>query len=180
MHFIKTLFICIFVSVASFSHSEASLSAVSKCPLSGKCPYVANFEGKASSGSGCPLSSGKCPYYTAKKDGKLPGLLTEPDSKCPLAGKCSFYKDIKAGKEVDLSGSACPLKGKCPYYADLKNNKTKADSCPLEHACPHFKKDFEKGGKKAHRGDVKDAHDSKRCPYLHKEGTKKEQTHSEL
>ncbi|KAJ3318760.1 hypothetical protein HDU76_000738 [Blyttiomyces sp. JEL0837] len=150
---------------------EGATVDVSKCPLYEKCPYVKNHADKEyHHGDGCPLQKGGCPYYDEHaKDSALIDLVTEKSHKCPLSGKCKFYDDVKEGKKVDLSASACPLGGKCPYYDEVKKEGEKAYDCPLEAACPHFKKDFAKKNGHAHHATGTDKHDARECPYLKKD-----------
>ncbi|KAJ3122355.1 hypothetical protein HK101_006594 [Irineochytrium annulatum] len=113
-------------------------------------------------GEGCPLASGKCPYYDQHKgDKNVADLLMDDAHKCPLSGKCTFYDDLKAGKSVDLDGHNCPIADKCPYYSEIKSHKAQATECPLEKACPHFKK-----GSNPHA--EMEGKSSEECPHLKK------------
>ncbi|KAJ3290149.1 hypothetical protein HDU76_007433 [Blyttiomyces sp. JEL0837] len=152
--------------------------AAKECPLSGKCKYVAEHH-KEGAKNGCPLEKSGCPYFEHhKNDESIVDLVQEKGHKCPLEGKCSYYDDVKAGKDVDLSGTECPLADKCPYYDEVKkDNGSNIKDCPLEHACPHFKKDFE-SGKHAHHAGPGDSHAAGDCPYLKK--SKSESGHNEL
>ncbi|KAI8828359.1 hypothetical protein BJ741DRAFT_426209 [Chytriomyces cf. hyalinus JEL632] len=100
---IVSIALSLFVALLSASQVAA------KCPLEGRCPYVATTE--STGRTDCPLKTGNCPYYTQHaKDASVADYLTAKDGKCPLEGKCPFYKDLKDGKTVDLSGSNCPIK----------------------------------------------------------------------
>ncbi|KAI8840754.1 hypothetical protein BJ741DRAFT_34740 [Chytriomyces cf. hyalinus JEL632] len=100
---IVSLALSLFVALLSVSQVAA------KCPLDGRCPYVATTE--STGRTDCPLKTGNCPYYTQHaKDASVADYLTAKDGKCPLEGKCPFYKDLKDGKTVDLTGSNCPIK----------------------------------------------------------------------
>ncbi|KAJ3213475.1 hypothetical protein HDU67_002856 [Dinochytrium kinnereticum] len=170
-----------------YANGGAEAAEKKGCPLAGKCPYVKDHhkDVKEGEGEGCPLKKGGCPYYDQHKgDGSMADMLTAKGSKCPLSGKCPYYDDIKAGKEINLEGSNCPLAEKCPYYKEIKEKGGKITDCPLEKACPHFKKDFEKGGH-AHHGVKGDSHNSEECPYLKREKAKAaaaaaEKEHTEL
>ncbi|KAI9356587.1 hypothetical protein DFJ73DRAFT_823270 [Zopfochytrium polystomum] len=154
----------------------ASVDAT-KCPLYGKCPYDHVQDKLYAAGSGCPLQNGGCPYYDAHKDDhSLLDIVTEDDHKCPLSGKCKFFDDMKTGSKVNLSGENCPLAEKCPYYKEIKSGD--ATSCPLEKACPHFSKDFAKGGH-GHHGKAGDSHDARECPHLKRQALVAEK-HNEL
>ncbi|KAI9332839.1 hypothetical protein BDR26DRAFT_869022 [Obelidium mucronatum] len=147
-------------------------SAPKECPLKGKCPYVSDHHVEHT-GEGCPLKKGACPYYTEHAKDKDIADLLQHEGGCPLKTKCPYYKALKNGEKVDLSGTKCPLAEKCPYYKEVKDHG--AADCPLEK---YFKKDFEKGGH-AHHGGKHDSHQAKDCPYIKNHKTKGE-THDEL
>ncbi|KAJ3417505.1 hypothetical protein HDV05_003369 [Chytridiales sp. JEL 0842] len=161
----------IITALVSFVAAYADMKkGGSGCPLAGKCPYVKEHAVDAK-GEGCPLQKGGCPYYEKHKgDKEIGDTITEEDSHCPLSGKCKFYDEMKAGKDlsdIKWDGAACPLKDKCPYYKKLVESGGKTADCPLEKGCPHFKKDFEKGGH-AHHAKVGDSHSKEDCPYYKK------------
>ncbi|KAJ3229952.1 hypothetical protein HDU81_004909 [Chytriomyces hyalinus] len=171
---IVSIALSLFVALLTASQVAA------KCPLEGRCPYVAQTE--STGRTDCPLKTGNCPYYFQHaKDASVADYLTAKDGKCPLEGKCTFYQDIKDGKAVDLSGSKCPIKDTCPYYKTVKSHGDNVE-CPLEKSCPrnsissqffpsqfiNFKKDFKNGGH-AHHASKGDSHSAKDCPYLKKQ-----------
>ncbi|TPX68681.1 hypothetical protein CcCBS67573_g07085 [Chytriomyces confervae] len=89
--------------------AELSLIDPSHDSTVSRSRYVATTE--STGRTGCPLKTGNCPYYTQHaKDASVADYLTAKDGKCPLEGKCPFYKDLKDGKTVDLTGSNCPIK----------------------------------------------------------------------
>ncbi|KAJ3229465.1 hypothetical protein HDU78_009009 [Chytriomyces hyalinus] len=111
---IVSIALSLFVALLSASQVAA------KCPLQGRCPYVATTE--STGRTDCPLKTGNCPYYTQHaKDASVADYLTSKDGKCPLEGKCPFYKDLKDGKTVDLTGSNCPIKDTwCEQFPDQR------------------------------------------------------------
>ncbi|KAI9098691.1 hypothetical protein DFS34DRAFT_85744 [Phlyctochytrium arcticum] len=172
---VLSLIFASFLVFASTQVAETKPQVVSKCPIADKCPYYQHAVGAGlvqGQGKGCPLKDKGCPYYSQHKGDSsvVDALVTENDD-CPLAKKCKFYEDIKAGKAVkaDFSKSACPLADKCPYYEELKKNGTNINDCPVLHACPHFsKKDLEsqphpEGHAHGH------AHKGQECPFIAKQ-----------
>ncbi|KAJ3307446.1 hypothetical protein HDV03_000094 [Kappamyces sp. JEL0829] len=98
------------------------------------------------SGSECPLKKSGCPYYAKHKtDTEESDFLTAPDHVCPLAKSgCRFYEDVKAGKDRSYNWltKKCPLAGTCPYFEDIKNDAkhSKLHHCPLLRDCPYYAK----------------------------------------
>ncbi|KAJ3059126.1 hypothetical protein HDU98_004883 [Podochytrium sp. JEL0797] len=145
--------------------------ASATCPLRGKCPYVADADAPSNAEAAeCPLKTGGCPYYDHHKSDKtLADFVTEDANECPLKGKCPFYKDIKDGKKVDLSGSKCPLKDKWQVVTHYSRNCFSDGFIPCLRTSYYFKKDFDHGSTgHAHHAsaDSSDSHDVKDCPYL--------------
>ncbi|KAJ3370893.1 SUMO1 sentrin specific peptidase 8 [Kappamyces sp. JEL0680] len=96
--------------------------------------------------SECPLKKSGCPYYAKHKtDTEESDFLTAPDHVCPLAKSgCRFYEDVKAGKDRSYNWltKKCPLAGTCPYFEDIKNDAkhSKLHHCPLLRDCPYYAK----------------------------------------
>ncbi|CAG8798586.1 6880_t:CDS:2, partial [Gigaspora margarita] len=83
-----------------------------------------------------------------------------------LAEKCPYYKAVQSGEKlenIDWSTNKCPAAGKCPYFEDVKKKAEANDGklpstdkgCPYAENCPHAVK----------RHEHKDGDESK-CPYL--------------
>ncbi|KAJ3249813.1 hypothetical protein HDU77_007421 [Chytriomyces hyalinus] len=165
---IVSIALSLFVALLSASQVAA------KCPLDGRCPYVATTE--STGRTDCPLKTGNCPYYTQHaKDASVADYLTAKDGKCPLEGKCPFYKDLKDGKAVDLTGSNCPIKDTCPYYKTVKSHGDNVE-CPLEKSCPYLKKQKESANAKESSPDAEPTKCPMKgkCPYADKHGSANE------
>ncbi|RKO88785.1 hypothetical protein BDK51DRAFT_13710, partial [Blyttiomyces helicus] len=123
---------------------------------------------------GCPLDGKECPYFEQhKKDSKLADFVVSPGDECPLAKKCSFYKEVKEGHApTEWKTSKCPLGDKCPYYGEIKSKGAAATAhdCPVLHNCPHFSKEAP-GTPHPHPHSHKG--EAAKCPHLKKETEEK-------